>query len=823
MNLLMKSMSIALTMLMTAAAVHGAQGDFRTDAQGYVPYWLGVGPFPIDTKKNQRITIESEAVPGEAALAPAPGDVLKIGDKEEKWKPVTVLEGTTAIDGSNSFAKADNVMVYLAAYVVLAKDEPDVAIYWTSDDNAAVFINGQVMGKFAWDGGHSPSQDSDVIDKVALKKGVNTILVKLVNLGGPYSMCLRLVDSEGNPLSAKLAMAPEGKKAPADATWPVVKTTPDTETPAPPILSHIVVSQIGYNSSEEKLALATAVRDTQWKSIDIRDANTRQVVFSIPRDGGSIKRVGFQYRPGEYVSRVYFGAFKKPGRYYLASDNNKVTSLSFNIADNVFADVSREITRAFYFWRQGQDFDEKHAGKWAGPAFHSVELAKKGKVCEWSGGVWTHIGGKVLDETERDVGGGWYDAGDPNKYMSNESVAHNWFLLTYDMNKETLKDGELNIPESGNKIPDLLDEARYATEFLLRMQKEDGAVFDRVSHSPGKTEIAEPCAGATLVAISDYAWAAAVWQESGLDKKFAKRCLAAAEKSIKYLEDHPAPWPLDKDGKPRNVGSISGGYYQTNAWAALNAATMFRATGKTRYKQAVEDYLKSRGSLVTRWDAHQDTWIPEDIWVIHNYMLAKGADPAVVADAGAKIGVEAAKLRDEVAPSSRKHLYGSGSRDGYYWGVNSAICLHASLMSWWAWKFAPDAEKASYAQAAGEYLQFLLGRQANRWCMVTNLKHIGAEHSLPGMFSFVSENFRDDFLPPTGSNPQRIGIFPGYIVGGPAYGVVNFDFKPDDTAWLHAMHWVPFEPDVVYQAPGVCLANYLSHVGVEHRKAVIGK
>jgi hypothetical protein len=799
----------------------GAQTTaYQTDALGYIPYWIGVGTFPIDTKQHQKELIDAQTVPDEAALAPVPGDTLKIGDKEGKWKCVIVKDGTTTVDGDSSFAKADNVLVYLVAYVVLDKDEPEASAYWTCDDNAAVFINGKKMGEYAWDSGHTASADSEAIDRVALKKGVNTILVKLINMGMSYGVSLRLADSNGDPLSgAKLVMAPAGKTAPADAAWPVVKTPPPVAEDK--ILPYIIASQIGYNADEEKLAVAIGKKSQAWDGIRIHDAKTRDVVFTIPKDGGSIKRVGFQYKEGEYVSRIYFGPFKTPGRYYLSSADDKVVSLNFNIADNVFTDAANAITKAFYFWRQGQDFTEKYAGKWAGPAFHSRELGKKGQIHQWNGGAWTGIGGKVLDPTERDVNGGWYDAGDPNKYMSNTVTAHSWLLLAYDMNKPLLKDGELNIPESGNNIPDLLDEIRYGTEFLLKMQRADGAVFDRVSHNDPVPQIAEPCSGATLMAISAYAWAAAVWQENGLDKEFAARCLAAAEKSLKYMEDHPAPWPVDDKGKLRNVGSISGGYFNLEAWSALNSATMFRATGQPKYRQAVEDYLKSRGALVTRWDAHALTWVAEDVWVVHNYMLAKGADPAVVADAGKKLGVDAAVVRDEVSPARRKHLYGSGSRDGYYWGVNSGVSTHAALMAWWASKFAPDADadKVAYAQAAGEYFQFLLGRQASRWCFVTSLQGIGAEHSLPGMFSFMSLNKRDDLLPPTKGKPNRLGMFPGFIVGGPAYGVAAFDFVADDSKELHNMHWVPFEPDIVYQAPGVCLGTYLTHVAAEQRKA----
>lgn len=797
-------------------ALNSAAEEHMTDALGYIPYWIGAGPWPVDKTKTQKQLIEAEAVPGEANLAPVVGDPVKIGDREFKWKPVTVKDGKNTVDGEASFGKADNVLVYLIAYVVLDKDEPTASAYWSCDDNGAVFINGSNLSRFAWDGGRGYTADSDVVEQVALKKGVNVIMIKLINMGLNYFAGLRLVDSDGNPLAgARLVMAPEGKKAPEDATWPAVKTPLPVSDDK--VNSHIIVSQIGYNTGEEKLAVATGKKSVQWKSLNVCDSKTGKAVFNIPKDGGSIKRMGYQYKEGEYVTRIYFGKFDKPGRYFLSSDENEAKSLNFNIAENVFSGASKEIIRAFYFQRHGQERSEKNAGKWTGKAYHDPELAKKARVHAWGGGNWLGVGGKVIDETERDVRGGWYDAGDPNKYTKNEVCAHNWFLLAYDMNKGLLKDGDLNIPESGNGVPDLLDEARYATEYLLRIQRDDGAVFDRVAHGDGNStpQIAETCSGATLCTISAWAWAAAVWQETGLDKKFAKRCLEAAEKSWNYLEKNPGPWPLDDKGKPKNIGSIDWGYGDTNMWRTLAAATLFRATGRKEFGVIAENFLKSRGDLRTQWNAHEMMWNPDDMKIIHNYMLSKGADNALVEDAGRKLRVEAELMRDEVSPARRKHLYGSGSRDGYYWGVNSAVSTHASQMAWWAWKFAPESDKAGYAQAAGEYFQFLLGRNASRWCFVTNLKHVGAERSITAMFHFLCRT--DELMGPCEAKPGRLGCFPGYIIGGPAFGPANFDFDP--SAKKEALDYFRFEPSIMYQGPGVCLAAYVSYLAVEHRRA----
>src|SRR5690606_2392519 len=80
-------------------------------------------------------------------------------------------------------------------------------------------------------------------------------------------------------------------------------------------------------------------------------------------------------------------------------------------------------------------------------------------------------------EGERyDVRGGWYDAGDHGKYVVNGALAA-WQLID---SFEESGDVALRIPEHGGELPDLLAEARWQLEFLLRMQRADGLVFHKI-------------------------------------------------------------------------------------------------------------------------------------------------------------------------------------------------------------------------------------------------------------------------------------------------------------------------------------------------------
>src|SRR5205807_2406407 len=114
-------------------------------------------------------------------------------------------------------------------------------------------------------------------------------------------------------------------------------------------------------------------------------------------------------------------------------------------------------------------------------------------------------------------------------------------------------DNQLNIPESGNGVPDILDEAKYGTEFLIRMADSMGAAFGKAHElgtsppeadkTPVQLTVQTSCS--TMSRCAALAYSAVVWKESKLDDAFAKKCQDEAEKGWKLLEQKPFPWPVD--------------------------------------------------------------------------------------------------------------------------------------------------------------------------------------------------------------------------------------------------------------------------------------
>lgn len=77
---------------------------------------------------------------------------------------------------------------------------------------------------------------------------------------------------------------------------------------------------------------------------------------------------------------------------------------------------------------------------------------------------------------------GWYDAGDYNKYIVNSGFTLGLILQSYQLHQDRFNALNLQIPESDNKIPDILDEMMFTLEWMLTIQDPtDGGVYHKLT------------------------------------------------------------------------------------------------------------------------------------------------------------------------------------------------------------------------------------------------------------------------------------------------------------------------------------------------------
>lgn len=250
-------------------------------------------------------------------------------------------------------------------------------------------------------------------------------------------------------------------------------------------------------------------------------------------------------------------------------------SVSFRVADTALRDAFTASVKGLYYQRASQALPEQHAGKWHRTAghpdttvlFHPSSGRKEGSLSS---------------------PGGWYDAGDYNKYIVNGAFPLGQLLSLYEDVGDPAPDGSLNIPESGNGKSDYLDEIKYELDWMLSMQDADGGLYHKLTTKsfedmvmPNEATSQRYLVGKSTTATLDFAAATAQAARvyRGYDEEYADRLLTAARRAWVWAKAYPERYF-------ENPGDIHTGQYgdkdanDERAWAA---AELFATTGEQEY------------------------------------------------------------------------------------------------------------------------------------------------------------------------------------------------------------------------------------------------
>ncbi|WP_171114954.1 glycoside hydrolase family 9 protein [Streptomyces sp. Z423-1] len=349
------------------------------------------------------------------------------------------------------------------------------------------------------------------------------------------------------------------------------------------------VNQVAYLPAGPKNA--TLVTDaTEALPWQLRNAGG-----AVLAQGRTVPR-GVDVSSGQNVHSIDFGSYRARGEgLTLVADGE--TSRPFDIDARVYERLRLDALKFYYTQRSGIEIRDDLRPGYGRPAGHVGVAPNQGDA-----NVPCQPG--VCDYT-LDVTGGWYDAGDHGKYVVNGGISAWELLSTYERalhartaHPGTLRDGTLAIPESGNKVPDILDEVRWELEFLLKMQVPDGRPLAGMAHhkmhdeqwtglpllpsdDPQKRELHPPSTQATLNLAATAAQAARLYRP--YDRAFAARALKAARKAWTAALAHPAMYADPNDG-------IGGGAYPDSDatdefyWAA---AELYLTTGERQFERHI--------------------------------------------------------------------------------------------------------------------------------------------------------------------------------------------------------------------------------------------
>jgi hypothetical protein len=425
---------------------------------------------------------------------------------------------------------------------------------------------------------------------------------------------------------------------------------------------------------------------------------------------------------GEDVYIFDFSCLTTPGTYQAYVPGIGLSD-PFVVNTGVLKEPARTLARGLYYQRCGAELSGAFAGDHARPLCH-----RQGSAC---GRADALIHASLLfsplyaGETPKemlDVSGGWHDAGDYGKYIPTAAAAL-WHLLTaYELNPKAFSDGDLGIPESGNGVPDILDETRWELDWICRMQHASGGVYHKVTseawfkgmphQKDGPRYIFEMTTHDTAMAAAVLAMAARIWQD--LDTEASRAFLERAERAWEFLKRHPDPLPAQGFRNPKGV--VTGEYNDSEdgdnrLWAA---AELYRTTGKKVY----ENWF---GSWWNRND-HSWGWSP---WR-HAYPYAVWAylqSPWPYADQNIQKEIREQLLRKAQESLDRIHVqpYSSAARldvpEQIGWGSFSQSAEAAFLLLQ-AWRMTQDDR---YLDGAFQTLDVQFGANPLSMCFVTGM------------------------------------------------------------------------------------------------------
>jgi tRNA A-37 threonylcarbamoyl transferase component Bud32 len=179
----------------------------RPALPGFLREWLVLAPIPITGDESRGPDgVRRQQVPHEANLHPREGDRVVVGGTELVWKKYTAPD--FYIDFNDFLSRTvEDAVAYAVCYIVADREMPDLILKTGSDDQIKVYLNGKAV--LTYERPRSLAPDQDASGKVTLHKGVNVLVVKVVNWLQDWSACVRFTDRRGQVVrDLKTALTP---------------------------------------------------------------------------------------------------------------------------------------------------------------------------------------------------------------------------------------------------------------------------------------------------------------------------------------------------------------------------------------------------------------------------------------------------------------------------------------------------------------------------------------------------------------------------------------------------------------------------------------
>ncbi|MBK7937564.1 MAG: glycoside hydrolase family 9 protein [Lewinellaceae bacterium] len=527
---------------------------------------------------------------------------------------------------------------------------------------------------------------------------------------------------------------------------------------------HLKIDQFGYLPDALKVAVIadpqagfnSAESYTPGNSLQIRRVSDNSVVFSAAPTAW--KNGATDAISGDKAWWFDFSGVNTPGEYYVFNPGNNTRSESFRIAPDIYNELLKTALRTFYYQRCGTDKSTPYAeAKWSDPLSCHV-AASQDKQCRL-------VSNPVL-ATERDLSGGWHDAGDFNKYVNFALNPVLDLAGSYLEQPEVFGDN-YGIPESGNGVPDLLDELKWELDWLLRMQQSNGSVLCVVgggNASPPSADGAVRRYGpattsATYSAAAMFAIGSRAFRQSG-NNPYADALQTAAADAWEWAKSNPGITYY-------NSGSLAAGEQETDAYGLFisrlcAAIYLYDITGDSEFKTWTENNVSQHHLMQWGWASMYET---SSIDALLHYAALPGVAGSISNQIRTTYSNSLGTAADHLGGyNSQSDPYRAYLGDGnYVWGSNQIKSregvLHYNMIT----HDLSPALHSKFRDAALEYLHYLHGVNPFGLCYLTNMAGLGAENSAREMYHV----WFGDGTPWDNSQTSPKGPAPGYLTGGP--------------------------------------------------------
>jgi len=388
---------------------------------------------------------------------------------------------------------------------------------------------------------------------------------------------------------------------------------------------------------------------------------------------------------GETVRIADLSSIKTNGVYTVYCGKEPAAGGSVTIAANPLQDLGKAALKAYYYQRASTSLTAAYAGTWARAAGTPDNTVT----------VHSSAGSGTVSSPK-----GWYDAGDYGKYIVNCGITMYTLLALYEHFPEYLSNLALTIPESGDAVPDILDEARWNLEWMLTMQTTDGGVYSKLTPlqfddvvMPEDANTSRYVFMKTTPATLDFAAVMAMSSRiyQPFDGTFAAICLEAAKKAYAWAAANPNVkyvQPADCNTGDYADNNFDDEFY----WASVELA--LATAGSETYTYHTTNPLPS-GSV--------PSWQNVGTLGLYTILTNPQVFPTAVTD-GARARIISAA---DTLLGRQKNGYGiSMTTADFYWGSNH-VAVSQGILMLYAYYLT---KKNEYLGGAEQQIDYILGR-----------------------------------------------------------------------------------------------------------------